>query len=368
MKLLFIVDHLKGGGAERITLELMEQLHIRGIDVACLVLGDDEMNMSMGFDIPMYYANLSQEFFDGGMWRKRKYKPTEQEIKNVKKYIELINPSKIILGYWHGYFIEPFLPKTIETILWFHGQAFDLKRKKTKNLFRWYKEARRVYLERRGFVKIAGKKRIIFVNDDLRTECLSYLNSDDLFVLPNGVNIPKITTLAGEELGKKWDCIFVGRLSQEKQPEHAITAFASSGLMGRMAIVGDGQMKGELVALCKNLNVDGRIDFLGWQENPYPFIQQSKVLVLSSKMEGFGLVVSEALVLDVNVVSYNVSSGVYCQLSQNQLVEGLVENQNLEMLANKLYQVVNSPYAITNEDKNRLSIEKMTENFIKIIG
>lgn len=60
---------------------------------------------------------------------------------------------------------------------------------------------------------------------------------------------------------KKWDAIFVGRLSEEKQPNVAIKAFAESGLTGRMAIVGDGPLLGELIQLVQALELSERIDF-----------------------------------------------------------------------------------------------------------
>lgn len=366
-KILFILDHLKGGGAERITLELAEQLYHRGFNVYFLILDQHDVKMPVSFDVPVYYANINPKFFRAGMWRKRDYKLTNDECLTINRIINEVSPDKIIVGYWYGYFVAPALPKTIESIFWFHGQAFDLKRRVTKNLFRWYKEARRFYFEKKGFLNIVKEHKLIFVNDDLRKECLPFIDDKLLFTLPNGVNISKIQSLAGNQKEKKWDCIFVGRLSPEKQSEHAIQAFANSGLSGRMAIVGDGQMKEELIELCKQLNIFDRVDFLGWQENPYPFIQQSRALILSSKTEGSPLVILESLSLNTPVVAYHINSGISSQLNHNDLVQGLVNNQDLDDLTRKLSQIVKQPYTITDDDKKQLSIEMMTNRFIEII-
>lgn len=251
---------------------------------------------------------------------------------------------------------------------WLHGEVIDLSIKPQKNLFRTYKEYLRFYKEKYYFSKILNGKNIIIVNSDLKNRYQPILKDSTIHVLSNGVDINTIQKLAGNQIDKKWDCIFVGRLSPEKQPEHAIRAFANSGLQGKMAIVGDGQMKTELIELCKQLNIFDRVDFFGWQENPYPFIQKSKVLLLTSKSEGFGLVISEALILNTIVLAYNASDGIDYQLSHNDLVQGLVNNQDLDDLTRKLSQVIKQPYPIIDDDKNRLSIKQMATHFIDILS
>lgn len=365
--ILFVVDHLKGGGAEKITLDVAEKLYLKGYRVSIISLAGDESKMMPNPNIAIFYMNFPSEFFSGGMWRKRNYQLDDKDKINVQNVILKINPDKIILGYWYGYFIEPVIPKQYEIILWFHGQAFDLIKHPKKNLFRRYKEWRRWYLEKKGFLKIAKGKKLIFVNEDLKKECEPLFDSKDLFVLPNGVNIDKIhrQTLGVDK--KEWDCIFVGRLSPEKQPSHAIRAFANSGSKGKMVVVGDGELNENLKNLCQILNIADRVDFVGWQENPYSYIARSRVLVLSSITEGSPLIVAEAIALNVPVVAYNINSGIRQQLG-GELSMGLVENQDLDKLTQKLGEIIHKPYAIKDKDIQRLSLNSMVENFESIIS
>jgi hypothetical protein len=50
-----------------------------------------------------------------------------------------------------------------------------------------------------------------------------------------------------------------------------------------------------------------------------------------------------------------------------ELQKGLVEPQNIEKLAQKLFEITHSPYQITEEDKLRLTIDHMFNEFLNIL-
>ena len=91
------------------------------------------------------------------------------------------------------------------------------------------------------------------------------------------------------------------------------------------------------------------------------------VLILSSKYEGFGLVISESLCLKTPVVAFNCSDGIYFQLNSGELKRGLVEPQNLSLLTETLKDIYDHPYVIQESDLEKLSIEKMVVEFEKLI-
>lgn len=134
-----------------------------------------------------------------------------------------------------------------------------------------------------------------------------------------------------------------------------------------MAIVGDGPMKEELINLAEELKVIDRIDFVGWVNNVQDYICQSKILILSSKEESFGLVISEALCLGTPVVAFNCSDGVSFQLHSESLRRGLVQPQDRVELAKKLREVYEKPYKIKKDDLIKLSIKNMKTEFEKLL-
>lgn len=368
-KILFILDHLKGGGAERIALELCEELQKRNLTIKIILLDGDDIKMQINSNLDIDSMDMEKAFLSGKLWRNRDKKFLPKDRLMLRKKIDEYQPDCIVVSHWYAYCVHSIFQTSDKVFFWVHGEIFNPERKQTPNFFRYYKEYRRWYLEHKYFPSIFNHKNIIAVNADLKLRYQPYIPNAKIFVLPNGINLQKIQQQAniGVQNTKQWDCIFVGRLGKEKQPEHAIQAFAKSGLMGRMAVVGDGDMMSSLQTLCQSLGVAERVDFLGWQTNPYQYIVQSCCLVLSSNTEGSPLVIAESLLLGVPVVAYDLNHGIRHQLNHQNLNRGLVESQNIEKMALALSDVVKNPYPISDEDKERLSMEKMTEDFLTII-
>ena len=79
--------------------------------------------------------------------------------------------------------------------------------------------------------------------------------------------------------------------------------FKQEQIKVRFQIIGDGELKAELLVLRKILDVEDVVEFIGFVKNPFPYIKSADLLLLSSAFEGFGLVVCEAMCLGVPVVS-----------------------------------------------------------------
>jgi len=108
--------------------------------------------------------------------------------------------------------------------------------------------------------------------------------------------------------------VSVARLD-ESQKDHRtlLRAYAKlrrSGITScDLCIVGEGSFRGELEALAHELGIDSTVHFVGFQSNPHPFIKGAKALVLSSRYEGFGMVLGEAMALRVPVISTDCPTG-----------------------------------------------------------
>ena len=63
--------------------------------------------------------------------------------------------------------------------------------------------------------------------------------------------------------------------------------------------VGDGELKYNVLSKVKEYGLEKNVEFVGFQRNPYKYIAESKIFVLTSSWEGFGLVAFEALSLGV---------------------------------------------------------------------
>lgn len=106
--------------------------------------------------------------------------------------------------------------------------------------------------------------------------------------------------------------IGVGRLEAEKDFATLLRAFA---LVARqqaevdLVILGEGRERPLLEGLAAELAVTGRVRLPGFLLNPYPWIAGARLLALSSRWEGFGIVLAEALALGVPVVATDCPGG-----------------------------------------------------------
>lgn len=105
--------------------------------------------------------------------------------------------------------------------------------------------------------------------------------------------------------------VAVGRLTQAKDFETLIDAFyiVRENHESRLLILGEGELRGDLERQVQSLGLTESVVMPGFLENPYPYIRLAEVLVSTSRWEGFGNVIVEALAFDTQVVATDCRSG-----------------------------------------------------------
>ncbi len=103
--------------------------------------------------------------------------------------------------------------------------------------------------------------------------------------------------------------VWVGRLVAQKDPHTLLRAFAGVAPPARLLLLGEGELRPELERLVQSLGLAGRVRFAGFQANPLPWIREAHALVLSSRYEGLGNVLVEALGCGTAVISTDCPHG-----------------------------------------------------------
>ena len=139
-------------------------------------------------------------------------------------------------------------------------------------------------------------------------------------VLHNCVDADEVKKLAAEPVSDKFDLCFVGRMEEEKDPLGFIRVIADLKKQlpdVRAVMLGEGSLRTEAEALAASLGLSENIAFKGFDRNPYKYMAASKVGVLTSKWEGFGLAAVEQLILSKPFVAYPVGGLVNIVSDEN---------------------------------------------------
>ncbi|EAR23077.1 glycosyltransferase [Nitrococcus mobilis] len=152
--------------------------------------------------------------------------------------------------------------------------------------------------------------------DDLAT--LARLSPQRITVLPNPVVRPELAARAAEELRHPWFqdarapvILAAGELAPRKDFATLVRAFARvrGRREARLVILGEGRKRDNLMQLAAELGVAESLDLPGFIPNPYPYMARAAVFALTSTLEGFGIVLAEALSLGTPVVATDCPSG-----------------------------------------------------------
>ena len=189
------------------------------------------------------------------------------------------------------------------------------------------------------------------------------------------VSLAEATTNEGAHTAPAWahrlndgtpTFVTVGRLSPEKNHARLIRAFAlvhAENAATRLLIVGDGPLRATLQTLIAELKLGNSVTLTGHQNNPHAIMAASNCFVLSSDYEGQPMVLLEALVLGLPIVTVDFGSARDALPADS----GLVVPSTDEGLAEGLRQYLAGNVASVTFDIDSY-LNRATEGFYAAIG
>jgi len=141
----------------------------------------------------------------------------------------------------------------------------------------------------------------------------------------------------------KTNIVGIGRLTYQKGFDLLIKAFALI-CKGDMClhIIGQGEDETKLKELCFKLNIKKDVRFWDYQDNPYIYMKQADIFVLSSRYEGFPNVVLEAMACGTQVAAFNCPGGLN-EIITHGVNGWLVNTENIDGMAKTVEYALDNP-------------------------
>ncbi|WP_286739791.1 MULTISPECIES: glycosyltransferase family 4 protein [Acinetobacter] len=136
--------------------------------------------------------------------------------------------------------------------------------------------------------------------------------------------------------------VAAGRLTEQKGFDLLIKAWAKISNQHSewiLKIIGSGEDKESLELLAKNLNVDSSIELIPATKNIEKFYKKASIFCLSSRYEGFGMVILEAQAFGLPVVSFECDCGP-SDLIQHEKNGYLIPNEDIDALSKSLSKMM----------------------------
>ena len=100
--------------------------------------------------------------------------------------------------------------------------------------------------------------------------------------------------------------IFLGRLVCQKNPQRLISILKDVKKEIpeiKLGIIGTGDLLEEVKEIVNQDDLQKNVDFLGYQKNPFPYLFNSKIMIMTSKYEGTPMCALEAIACGVPIIS-----------------------------------------------------------------
>ena len=299
---LFIIPSLGAGGAERVTITLLRNLdRARFRPMLCVLTQSkrgfrDEVPADVEvFDLRVARVLSALPRIVDLIWRKR-----------PEVLFSQLSHLNLALA-----MIRPLLPRQLALI----GRESSIV-SETVNSYRLPALWRWCY--RRFYRRL---DRVVCQSRRMRTDLVEQFNLplERTILVNNPVDTERVRKLAGEHRpgcvrdgdGRSLQLVACGRLSHEKGYDlliQAISEFEAGQV--HLTIGGDGPLMSSLTNQVTQLGIADRVDFVGFQTNPYPYLSRADWFVLSSRFEGFPNVVLEALACGTPVIATPAIGGV----------------------------------------------------------
>ena len=337
--ILFILPDLNQGGAERVITTLCNELD-RSKFCPKLVLFKKEgyyLN-HLKSDVEIIELNISR---------------IRYSIFKIIPLIKKLKPEIVFTGWGEiSAFLSPLIPFFSKTKFITRETNVVSKHVTRKEILFFY----RFY---------TNFHQIIAQSDDMKKDLIENfkINPSKIIKINNPVDFEMINELKDEIIEQDYNksykkIVSIGNLSQRKGFDLLLNVFQYlKNEPIKLTIFGDGRDKAELLQQKSDLQLEN-VSFFGKVNNPFPFVKQADLFILSSRYEGFPNVLLEAGACGTYSLANNCPGGIN-EIIQQGINGEIYDINDAEGFANKIKEILDKSY-----DKENI-IESIKSRFSK---
>jgi len=168
------------------------------------------------------------------------------------------------------------------------------------------------------------------------------------YVIPNPISLPpghdSIVNRRKDD-SPSHTVIGMGRLTRQKGFDLLLEAFsrvAKAHPDWSLKILGVGPLREQLEAQAEALGISERVEFAGVFADPFPILRAGDLFVFSSRFEGFGNALAEAMLCGLPVISFDCPAGP-SDIIRHEIDGLLVPAGDVEALASAMDRLMNNP-------------------------
>ena len=368
--ILIVVDGLKLGGLARVMIDLSAGFMTRDVRVGMIVLAPRIDYDTVTSDWMRVYPEVEPTF---GPLRVRYRQQLKAFIEaGIKAFEAQYGPADLILA--AGEITMRCAARIEHPSLLLSSHSSQLQAPKYAN---WYGQLKyRLKTLRRGrrVRQMFSGKNVHVVSDGLAHELVTILRAHPKSVttIYNPFDVERIRELSAQSTPEstmqlREFIIGIGEFNYRKSFERLLRAFSQCQFKGDLVLVGQGGDEKKLRRLAIDGGLEARVKYIPFHANHYALLRKAKLLVSTSRSEGFGNVLVEAIVLGVPALSVDCPHGPKDILSPI-CSEALIPPDRLELLPERIDRFIARPYAIEPQHLERFTRDFVLEKYLSLIG
>ena len=359
-KVLFVIHDLGQGGAEKVLVNLVNNMNRETFDITVLSL---------------FGGGVNEQYLKPHIHYQTVFK---RSIPGNSKLMKTLTPNKL-----HKLFIKKNYDIEVSYLEGSSARIVSGCPNENTKLVSW------IHVEQHAMNVLASS----FRNDQEAIDCYNrfdkiicvseYVKNDfssiiDFYkpceVLYNTVESDKIRSLAYEnsliKIDGRINLIAVGTLKPSKGYDRLlkiVNRLTDMNYPVRLNILGIGSYEKQLKQMVQQLNISDNVVFWGYDTNPYKYVADCDLFVCASHSEGFSTAATEALIVGTPVCTVEVS-GMKEMLGENNEY-GIVTENSEEALYEGIKKLLNNPELLTHY-KKQAEIRGQyfsTENTVKAV-